>query len=106
MSERFFKRTRREIDLALELVQGCRPAAAKLLDLEEDELRNRINNCARLKARWKKPAGRQKPELKFFISPYDRQLDPSQWEAQFFTNILSRSSKTDIEYVKEWLQSR
>jgi len=103
MNERVFKRTRREIDLALEFTQGIRSATAKLLDMQEDELRNRINNCKKLKLRWGKKAGYQKFKLKFFIAPYDKELDPSKWGAQFFTNILSRYSKTDIEYVRTWL---
>ena len=37
---------RLHLDLALELAQGSRRAAAKLLDLEEDELRNGVKNCS------------------------------------------------------------
>lgn len=60
-----------EIDAALELVDGSFQVAAKLLDMEPRQLRNRVGRSPELKARWGKPVGRPPERIGFEIWPFE-----------------------------------
>lgn len=64
-------RSDEDIDQALVFVQGSFVAAAKLLDMEPRQFRNRINHCPWLKAKWGKSVGRPPIRYGFEIVPYE-----------------------------------
>lgn len=59
------------MDWALNLVQGYRLAAAKLLDMEPNRFRNLVNYHRSLKEKWgRSNPGRPPGALNFKIKPY------------------------------------
>ncbi len=100
-----FRRSRKEIDAALALTGGSFRASAKLLDMEPQEFRNKINHSKELKSKWGKPRGRQKGKLSFDIFDYDAQMDVGNWGPSLFVSLLSHATESDRQYIREWLNS-